>query len=252
MKGRQRIACLTAYDYPTARLLDEAGIPLILVGDSLGMTQLGYETTLPVTMDDMLRHAGAVVRGARRALVVADMPFLSYQTSVEQAIRNAGRLLQEAGVDAVKLEGGVICAATVRALVECGIPVMGHVGLLPQRVRATGGYRLQGRTEEAAAQIEQDARALDEAGCFAIVLECVPSSLAARITRAVSAPTIGIGAGPHCDGQVLVVHDLLGLSERIPSFACTYANLRDVMYDAFSKYRRDVEDGNFPTFLPEP
>ncbi len=251
MKGRRRIACLTAYDCPTARLLDEAGLPLILVGDSVGMTQLGYETTLPVTMDDMVRHTAAVVRGARRALVVGDLPFLSYQVSAEEALHNAGRLIQEAGADAVKLEGGENRAALVRRLVDSGMPVMGHIGLLPQSIRAMGGYRTQGRTEEAAERLRCDARALDEAGCFAIVLECVPDALAAEITRSIAAPTIGIGAGPDCDGQVLVVNDLLGLTERPPSFVRVYARLREALLEAFSRYRQDVENGAFPDRRPE-
>lgn len=246
LKGRRRIAMLTAYDYPTARLLDAAGLPIALVGDSVGMTQLGYETTLPVTLEQMIHHTAAVVRGAGRALVVADLPFLSYQPSRADAIRSAGRLVKEAGADAVKLEGGESYADTVRALIACGIPVMGHVGLLPQSVRALGGYRTQGRTAESAESIRRDARALDEAGCFAIVLECIPPELAAEITREVSAPTIGIGAGPRCDGQVLVVNDLLGLSERTPSFVRPYARLRDAIGEAFAKFRQDVESGAFP------
>ncbi len=247
LKGRQRIACLTAYDYPTARLLDDAGLPLALVGDSVGMAQLGYETTLPVTLEQMIHHTAAVARGARRALVVADLPFLTYQPSIADALRAAGRLVKEAGADAVKLEGGERYAETVRALIACGIPVMGHVGLLPQSVRALGGYRMQGRTEESAEQVRRDARALDEAGCFAIVLECIPAALAGEITRGVSAPTIGIGAGPDCDGQVLVVNDLLGLSgEKAPKFARRYAHLAATMLEAFRAYRADVEEGRFP------
>lgn len=247
LKGRGRIACLTAYDHPTARRLDEAGFPLVLVGDSVGMTQLGYDTTLPVTMDEMLHHAAAVARGAGRALVVADLPFLSYQASTEDAIRNAGRLLKEAGVDAVKLEGGFHCADTVRALIECGIPVMGHVGLAPQSVRTMGGYRVQGRDADSAARIRNDARALDAAGCFAIVLEGIPAALAGEITREIGAPTIGIGAGPECDGQVLVVNDMLGLSgDFAPKFVKRYAELGSVMLEAFRVYRADVEQGRFP------
>ncbi len=246
LKGRQRIAMLTAYDYPTARLLDEAGLPIALVGDSVGMTQLGYDTTLPVTLEQMIHHTAAVARGAGRALVVADLPFLSYQPSIADAVRSAGRLVKEGGADAVKLEGGERYADTVRALIACGIPVMGHVGLLPQSVRALGGYRAQGRTEESAERIRRDARALDEAGCFAIVLECIPAGLAAEITHAVAAPTIGIGAGPDCDGQVLVVNDLLGLSERAPAFVRPYAGLRETIRAAFAQFRKDVESGAFP------
>lgn len=246
LKGRQRIAVLTAYDYPTARLLDEAGIPIALVGDSVGMTQLGYDSTLPVTLEQMIHHTAAVARGAGRALVVADLPFLSYQPSIADAVRSAGRLVKEGGADAVKLEGGERYAETVRALIECGIPVMGHVGLQPQSVRALGGYRVQGRTAESADRIRRDALALDVVGCFAIVLECIPAALAAEITRAVAAPTIGIGAGPDCDGQVLVVTDLLGLSERAPSFVRPYAQLRATIRDAFARFRADVENGVFP------
>jgi len=246
MKGRGRIACLTAYDFYTAQLLDEAGFPMILVGDSLGMTVLGYETTLPVTMEDMLRHTAAVVRGTRRALVVADMPFLSYQISVEEAIRHAGRLLKEAGADAVKIEGGLARAETIRRLIENGIPVLGHIGLLPQSVRAMGGYRTQGRTPEAAEQLRRDAQAVENAGCFAVVLECVTPTLAEEITRTVGIPTIGIGSGPRCDGQVLVVNDLLGLTSRPPGFARPYAQLRPIIADAFRRFRQDVETGAFP------
>ncbi len=246
-KGKGKIVSLTAYDYATARLVDEAGIHLIIVGDSLGMTVLGYESTIPVTMDDMRHHTAAVMRGVKRALVVADMPFLSFQVSVEQAVDNAGRLIKEAGADAVKIEGGAFRAPVVRALVENGIPVMGHIGLTPQSVRAMGGYKVQGRSEEDAQRLKEDAAALEEAGIFSLVLEGIPAGLAAGITSAISIPTIGIGAGPDCDGQVLVIHDLLGMSGDFqPRFVKRYANLGDDMRLAFEAYRREVEDGTFP------
>lgn len=246
LKGRQRIPVLTAYEFTMARLMDEAGIPMILVGDSLGMTALGYETTLPVTLDQMLHHSAAVRRGAPRAMVITDLPFLTYQASVAEAITNAGRCLKEAGVDGVKLEGGEIRVPHVRALVENGIPVLGHIGLLPQSVHAMGGYRVQGRTEAEIERLLRDARALEEAGVFALVLEAMPAETARRITEAVAVPTIGIGAGPYCDGQVLVVNDLLGLTERPPKFAKKYADLRAAMQQAFSAYKSDVEHGAFP------
>jgi 3-methyl-2-oxobutanoate hydroxymethyltransferase len=247
LKGQVRIAALTAYDVSTARLVDKAGIPLILVGDSLGMTVLGYESTLPVTMSDMLHHTKAVARGATRSLVVADMPFLSYQVTVDQAIDNAGRLIKDGGADAVKLEGGAFRGPVVEALLANGIPVMGHIGLTPQSVRAMGGYKVQGKREEDAEQLRADARALDAAGVFALVLEGMPASLAREITADIRVPTIGIGAGPDCDGQVLVVHDLLGLYEGAqPKYVKQYANLGDEMARAFSAYRREVEDGSFP------
>jgi 3-methyl-2-oxobutanoate hydroxymethyltransferase len=246
-KGKQKLACLTAYDCSTARMMDEAGIPLILVGDSLGMTVLGYESTLPVTMEQMLHHTAAVVRGVKNALVIADMPFLSYQPSLEVGIVNAGRLLKEAGADAVKIEGGAFRADLVRALTANGIPVVGHIGLTPQSIRELGGYKLQGRTAPAADQLRTDARVLNEAGIFALVLECIPAPLAAEITAATTTPTIGIGAGPGCDGQVLVSHDMLGLNEQFqPKFVKAYAQLAPQMRDAFAAYARDVANGTFP------
>ena len=245
-KKGEKIVMLTAYDFTFAALMDQAEIDILLVGDSLGMVVQGHDSTLPVTVEDIIYHTRAVKRAAKRAMVVADMPFLSYQITPEEAVLNAGRLLKEGGADAVKLEGGERYADTVRALIACGIPVMGHVGLLPQSVRALGGYRAQGRTEESAERIRRDARALDEAGCFAIVLECIPAGLAAEITHAVAAPTIGIGAGPDCDGQVLVVNDLLGLSERAPAFVRPYAGLRETIRAAFAQFRKDVESGAFP------
>ena len=246
-KGKRKLACLTAYDYATGRLLDESGIPLILVGDSLGMTVLGYETTLPVTMKDMLHHTAAVVRGVKSALVVADMPFMSYQTSDEQALFNAGRFIKRAGADAVKIEGGAMRASTVRALVGNGIPVLGHIGLTPQSVKAMGGYRVQGKQPEEAARLQEDATALAEAGVFALVLECMPAVLAEAITATVPVPTIGIGAGPSCDGQVLVLHDFLGLNEgHVPKFVKCYAELALEIRRALGAYRHDVESGTFP------
>lgn len=238
--------CVTAYDACFGRLADEAGIPIVLVGDSVGMTLLGYDSTLPVTLDQMVHHTAAVVRGVSRALVVADLPFLSYQVSDDLAVASAGRLLKEAGAAAVKLEGGADCAGLVRRMNRCGIPVMGHIGLMPQRIHVMGGYRIQGREAAAAARLIEDARALDEAGVFALVLEGIPADVAGEITRAISAPTIGIGAGPGCDGQVLVLHDLLGLTERPPRFARAYADLRRVTLDALGAFKTEVENGAFP------
>ncbi len=241
------ITMLTAYDYPTAVAVDRAGIDVILVGDSLGMVVLGYENTLPVTMEDMLHHCKAVARGARYAFLVGDMPFMSYQVSVEEAVRNAGRFLQEAGMDAVKLEGGRERVETVRAIVAAGIPVMGHIGLTPQRVHQLGGFRAQGKTAAAAKQLVEDALALQEAGVFALVLESVPERLAALITERLRIPTIGIGAGPHCDGQVLVLHDLLGLFDRFtPRFVKQYAQLHAVIHEALTAYRDEVMQRRFP------
>lgn len=245
-KGASPLVCVTAYDACFGRLADEAGIPIILVGDSVGMTLLGYDSTLPVTMDQMAHHTAAVVRGVSRALVVADLPFLSYQVSDDLAVAAAGRLLKEAGAGAVKLEGGSEYAGLVGRMTRCGIPVMGHIGLMPQQIRVMGGYRMQGRDPAAAEQLIEDARALDEAGAFALVLEGIPSEVADKITRAVSIPTIGIGAGPRCDGQVLVLHDLLGLTERPPKFARAYAELRTVALDALGAFKTDVESGSFP------
>lgn len=242
-----KIPCVTAYDYAFARLADAAGIPLLLVGDSLGMALLGYGSTLPVTMDDMLHHTAAVARAARDAMVVADMPFLSYQVSDDEALRNAGRFLQEAGADAVKVEGGAFRAALVERLVQNGVAVMGHIGLTPQSVNVFGGYKVQGRTREAAEQLVADVRALAEAGAFAVVLECVPPDIAALVTAASPVPVIGIGAGAACDGQVLVMHDLLGLSEGTPpKFVKTYASLAETVRGAFRAYADEVRAGAFP------
>ncbi|GBC86805.1 3-methyl-2-oxobutanoate hydroxymethyltransferase [bacterium HR12] len=240
----KRFAMLTAYDYPTARILDEAGIPILLVGDSLANTVLGYESTLPVTMEEMLHHTRAVARGARNAMVVADMPFLSYQVSVEEGIRNAGRFVKEAGAHAVKIEGPHL--ELIGRLVELGIPVMGHVGLTPQSVHALGGYRVQGRGEEAARRVLDQALAIEKAGAFSIVLEAIPAELAREVTARVQVPTIGIGAGPHCDGQVLVLTDLLGLSERVPKLAKAYADLRRVIGEAVRAFADEVASGAFP------
>jgi len=246
-KGRQKLACLTAYDSLTARLIDEAGLPLILVGDTLGMTLLGYTSTLPVTMEQMLHHAAAVSRGVAHALVVADLPFLSYQCSTEQALLNAGRFLKEAGADAVKIEGGAFRADLVRLLAANGIPVMGHIGLTPQSVHTLGGYKVQGRGAEEAARLRADAAALDAAGVFALVLECIPAALAGEITASVAAPTIGIGAGPACDGQVLVSTDMLGLDERFRAkFVKRYADIGGRMRAAFAAYGQEVAEGKFP------
>ena len=249
MKKRgEKIAMLTAYDYPTARILDEAGVPIILVGDSLGMVVLGYDSTLPVTMDDMVHHTKAVVRGSQRAHVVGDMPFMSYQASPEDALRNAGRLMQEAGAQSVKLEGGRSVAETVRRLVEAGIPVMGHIGLTPQSVHRFGGYKVQGKTPAAAVKLLNDAQALEEAGAYAIVLETIPAVLARLITDRVSVPTIGIGAGPHCDGQVQVLHDMLGLyPDFAPKHAKQYAHLAEEASRAVREYLAEVAEGRFPT-----
>jgi 3-methyl-2-oxobutanoate hydroxymethyltransferase len=248
-KKKQRgepIAMLTAYDAAIARLLDRAGVDAILVGDSLGMVALGYSTTVEVTLDAMVHHAAAVSRGVERALVVADMPFLSYQVNADEAVRNAGRLLQQGGAAAVKLEGGRPLVDTVRRLVDAGIPVMGHLGLLPQSVHRLGGYRRQATEPESAATLLEDARALEAAGAFAVVLEMIPPAVARAVTAALSVPTIGIGAGADCDGQVLVTNDLLGLTERPPSFARQYADLSETIARACRSYVDDVRSRRFP------
>lgn len=248
MKRRgERIPMLTAYDYPTARILDAAGVPMILVGDSLGTVVLGYETTIPVTLEDVIHHCRAVVRGTARALIVADLPFMTYHASQEEALRNAARLIQEGGAQAVKLEGGAIVADTVRRLVACGIPVMGHLGLTPQSVHQLGGHRLQGKTESAARRLAEDARCLEEAGAFSIVLELIPAPLARTITQTLSIPTIGIGAGPFCDGQVQVIHDLLGMDPDFkPRHVRRYASLAESIRGAVASYVDDVREGGFP------
>jgi 3-methyl-2-oxobutanoate hydroxymethyltransferase len=241
------ITVLTGYDYSTALALDQAGIDAILVGDSLGMVVLGYENTLPVTMEEMLHHCRAVARGARSALLIGDMPFMSYQVSVTEAVRNAGRFLQEGGMDVVKLEGGRERLDTIRAIIGAGIPVMGHLGLTPQSVHALGGFHPQGRTTKAARRMLEDAYNLEKAGCFSLVLESIPARLAELISKSLSIPTIGIGAGAGCDGQVLVVHDLLGLFDRFtPRFVKQYAGLRLEMQRAFGEYIADVTARRFP------
>lgn len=247
-KGVKKIACLTAYDFAFTKLADAAGIPLILVGDSLGMTTLGYATTLPVTMDEMVHHTAAVVRGATDALVVADMPFLSYQISIEEAVRNAGRFLQEAGADAVKIEGGEVRRKCIETLTGNGIPVLGHIGLLPQSINQLGGFKVQGKSRKAADTLIRDAEILTEAGVFAIVLECVPPDIAALVTAAVPVPVIGIGSGSACDGQILVMNDLLGLSENTPpKFVRQFANLAPQIKAAFTEYHNGVTSGSFPS-----
>ena len=247
MKGQGKLACLTAYDFSTARLVDEMGIPLILVGDSLAMTMLGYETTLPVTMTAMLHHTTAVARGVKNALVVADMPFMSYQVSTAQALENAGRFIKEAGANAVKIEGGRLRASTIKALIENGIPVLAHIGLTPQSIHTLGGYKVQGKKAEEAQLLVEDAIVLEGAGAFAMVLECLPPALGEVITKTVGMPTIGIGAGPHCDGQILVTHDLLGITGEVsPKFIKRYATLGASMKQAFAEYKSEVEQGHFP------
>jgi 3-methyl-2-oxobutanoate hydroxymethyltransferase len=242
------ITMLTAYDVAIARAVDQAGIDMILVGDSYGMVVLGYDTTVPVTMDQMITAAQAVARGAKNPLLIGDMPFLSYQVSAQDAIRNAGRFLKEASMDAVKLEGGSEIAPTVQAISDAGIAVMGHVGLTPQSVSKLGGWRTQGTTAEAARKLLDDALALEQAGAFSIVLEKVPARLAELVTRRLQIPTIGIGAGPHCDGQVLVINDLLGLFDRfVPKFAKQYAKLYPLIVEALSEYKREVDTRAFPT-----
>jgi 3-methyl-2-oxobutanoate hydroxymethyltransferase len=249
MKRRgEKIAMVSAYDYPMAQLADKAGMDVILVGDTLAMVVLGYETTLPVTMEEMLCHVKAVCRARPSALVIADMPFLSFQVSKEEAILNAGRMIKEGGAEAVKIEGGKCIAETVRAMVNAKIPVMGHVGLTPQAIRKFGGYKVQGRSDPAKAAILEDALALEESGSFAVVMEGIPYELAGEITRRLVIPTIGIGAGPYCDGQVLVGHDLLGLFQgHVPKFVRKYADLGRVIEDAFSSYVRDIKSGSFPS-----
>ena len=244
----EKITMLTAYDYNTARIVDEAGITLILVGDSLGMVMLGYESTIPVTMEEMLHHTKSVVRGTKSAMIIGDMPFMTYHTSVADALRNAARFIQEAGAQAVKLEGGTIIAETVKRIVECGIPVMGHIGLTPQSINQLGGFRAQGKTPEAAAKLLKDAKALEKAGAFSVVLETVPAPLAKLITQDINIPTIGIGAGPDCDGQVQVINDILGsFTDFVPRHAKQYVKLTDIMSSAITEYFNDVKSGNFPT-----
>ncbi len=247
-KGREKLAMLTVYDAPSARLLDEAGLEILLVGDSVEMTVYGEPNTLTATMDTMIRHTRAVSRVVRRAVVVGDMPFLSYQTEPASAVANAGRFLAEGGAAAVKVEGGRRVLPAVEAILAADIPVMGHVGLTPQSYRKLGGFKVQGREADSAREIREDAKALAEAGCFAIVLECVPETLAAEITREISVPTLGIGAGPHCDGQVLVFHDVVGLTRDLrPRFVRRYADLSTVIGDAARAFAKDVKSGSFPS-----
>ncbi len=249
MKAKgEKIPMITGYDYTTAKAVDQVGIPLLLVGDSLGMVVLGYESTVSVTMEDMLHHVKAVTRGAKSSMVIADLPFMSYNLDTSQALANAGRLIQEGGASSVKLEGGERMAETIRRIVECGIPVMGHIGLTPQAVNGLGGYRVQGRGREEAAQLLKDALALEQAGAFAVVLEMVPAPLACVISKRLTIPTIGIGAGAGCDGQVQVIHDMLGLfTDFVPKHARQYAHLADVISDALSRYADEVRNGSFPS-----
>jgi 3-methyl-2-oxobutanoate hydroxymethyltransferase len=247
-KNQTPLVELTAYDYPWARMVDAAGIDIVLVGDSLGMVVLGHPDTVSVTMEEMLHHTKAVVRGVERALVVTDMPFGSYNRSIPDAIDNATRLLKEGRADAVKLEGGVTMAATVAAIVRAGIPVQGHIGLTPQTATSLGGFKVQGKSAQAGRQLIEDAQALENAGCFSIVLEAIPAPLAEHITQQIGIPTIGIGAGPGCDGQVLVIHDLVGLYDRFtPKFVKQYARINESVADALTRYKTEVENRTFPT-----
>jgi 3-methyl-2-oxobutanoate hydroxymethyltransferase len=248
MKAEQeKISVLTAYDYPFAKLMDQAGIDIILVGDSVGSVVSGYDNTLPVTLEEMLYHTRAVVRGSAASLIVTDLPFLSYQVDVRDAKLNAGRLVKEGGAHAVKLEGGEHVAETIRAIVDMDIPVMGHVGLTPQSIHRMGGFRVQGKLDEQAERLLADARAVEQAGAFALVLEAIPASLAKRITAAVQIPTIGIGAGPGCDGQVLVIHDILGLCDKYsPKFVKRFADVSEIISQGIQEYIREVKDGSFP------
>ena len=245
--NNEKITVLTAYDYSMASLLDQAGIECLLVGDSLGMTMLGYEDTLSVTMEDMLHHTKAVKRGAKSAMVVADMPFLSYHISDEEAVRNAGRFLKEAGAHAIKLEGGINIKSRIQAIVAAQIPVMGHLGLTPQSVNMFGGFKVQGKSEKQARQLIEEAKMLEEIGCFAVVLECVPAKLAKLISEQLTIPTIGIGAGNGCDGQVLVIQDMLGMfTDLTPKFVKQYANLKASIIEAATLYAKEVKEGSFP------
>ncbi|MBN2567879.1 MAG: 3-methyl-2-oxobutanoate hydroxymethyltransferase [Deltaproteobacteria bacterium] len=248
MKRRgEKITMLTAYDYPTSLKADEAGIDMILIGDSLGMVILGYESTLPVTMEEMIHHTKAVSRGAKHAMVIGDLPFMSYHTSTDEAVFNAGRLIKEAGAQGVKLEGGKEVSAVVKRISSAGIPVMAHLGLTPQSIHKLGGYKVQGRDKLDARRMLEDAKILEDAGAFSLVLECVPEKLAKEITESLNIPTIGIGAGVHCDGQVLVVNDMLGIYEKFtPKFVKKYANLNLILSNAFKQYIEDVKSGAFP------
>lgn len=248
MKNKgEKITMLTAYDYPTAKILEETGIDVVLVGDSVGNTVLGYENTIPVTMEEILHHTKAVSRGLENSLLIGDMPFLSYQTSVEEAVQNAGRFIKEAGAEAVKVEGGSEFLEQIKKIIDAGVPVLGHLGLTPQRIHQFGGYQPRGRSFEEAKKIYDNAQKLEEAGVFSIVLESIPSELGKKITEKIDIPTIGIGAGPHCDGQVLVFHDLLGWTEFSPKFLKKYADLIPIIKEAVSEYKEEVMSGKFPT-----
>ena len=247
-ENNERISMLTAYDYSSAKLIDEAGIDAILIGDSLGMVSLGYEDTLSVTMEDMIHHTKAVARATKNALVVADLPFMSYQTSVYDAVYNAGRLIKEGRAHAVKLEGGIEMCDRIEAIVKSSIPVMAHIGLTPQSVNALGGFKVQGKDEKAAKALIEAAKAVEKAGAFAVVLECVPAKLAEIVTKELNIPTIGIGAGAQCDGQVLVYQDMIGMfSGFTPKFVKKYANIGDMMKEAFEEYNTEVKNGSFPS-----
>jgi 3-methyl-2-oxobutanoate hydroxymethyltransferase len=245
---KRKITMLTAYDYPFARIVDEAGIDGIIVGDSLAMVVQGIENTLPVTMDEMVYHTKIVARAVNNAIVIGDMPFMSYQASIEDAVRNAGRFLKEAGASAVKIEGGAEVAEHIRAMTKSDIPVMAHIGLTPQSIHRMGGYKIQGRTKEAAERLREEAHIAEDAGAFSLILEAIPAELAAQITEELTIPTIGIGAGPSCDGQVLVLHDVIGLFERfLPKFAKRYVNVKDEVLRAIKNYKEEVEKGVFPS-----
>ncbi len=244
----KKITMLTAYDYPFARIVDEAGIDAILVGDSLGMVVQGLENTLPVTMDEMIYHTKIVTRAVKNAMVMGDMPFMSYQTSIEDAVRNAGRFLKEAGASAIKMEGGAEVAENIRAMTKSDIPVMAHIGLTPQSIHRMGGYKVQGKTEESAKRLIEEAHIVEEAGAFSLLLEAIPMNLAKQITEELSIPTIGIGAGPHCDGQILVLHDVIGLFERfVPKFAKQYTDVKEEALKAIRAYKEEIEKGIFPS-----
>ena len=244
----EKIVMLTSYDYATARLVEDVGIPMILVGDSLGMVVLGYETPIPVTMDVMIHHTKAVVRGTSKAMIIGDMPFMTYHVSIEEALRNAARFIQEAGAQAVKLEGGITVAEKVKRIVDCGIPVMGHLGLTPQSVYQLGGLKVQAKSLDAARRLIEDAQVLEQAGAFSIVLEAVPFKLAALVTKKISIPTISIGAGPYCDGQVQIINDILGqFTEFVPKHAKQYVKLADIISNALTEYYNEVKSGKFPT-----
>jgi 3-methyl-2-oxobutanoate hydroxymethyltransferase len=246
--GQKKITMLTAYDYPFAKIVDEAGIDAIIVGDSVGMVVQGLENTLPVTMDEMIYHTNIVSRAVKNAMVIGDLPFMSYHASIEDAIRNAGRFLKDAGASAVKIEGGAEVAAHIRAMTKSDIPVMAHIGLTPQSIHRMGGYKIQGKTEESAKRLLEEAHIAEDAGAFSLLLEAIPMGLAKKITEELSIPTIGIGAGPYCDGQVLVLHDVIGLFERfLPKFAKRYANLKDEALNAIKVYKEEVEKGIFPS-----